>query len=279
MKILFVCSGNTCRSPMAEGYLKSLKLQGIEVKSAGLSVGTFSRVSENSVAAMKEIGIDISNHIPTALTRSLIDTCDKIICMTPTHKAILENAGVNADISVLGGGIFDPYGGDENMYIACRNEITAELDRLINSVIIRPFKKGDVSEIAEIEKQCFSSPWSAEGITESVNNGTLFLVAEKAFRVAGYVSVNTALDEGYINNIAVAPAHRRQGIAERLLQRLEKKADKIELSFLSLEVRQSNSAAIALYEKCGYKKMGARKNFYENPREEAIIMTKHLKRD
>ncbi len=278
MKILFICSGNTCRSPMAEGYLKSLNLQGVEVKSAGLSVGSFSAVAQNSVAAMKEMGIDISSHRPTQLSRDMAQAHDKIICMTATHKAILENAGVKADISVLGGGIFDPYGGDEDMYITCRNEIINEIDRLINNINLREFKKGDEKTIAEIEKQCFTKPWSEQGILDSVNSGTVFLVAEKAFRVAGYVSINTAVDEGYINNIAVAPKFRRQGIAERLLKRLDRVADEKQLSFISLEVRESNAAAIALYNKCGYQNMGVRKNFYENPKENAIIMTK-TKRD
>ncbi|MBR3961706.1 MAG: low molecular weight phosphatase family protein, partial [Clostridia bacterium] len=107
MKIIFVCTGNTCRSPMAEGYLKSLNIGGLEVASRGLQAG--GGVSENSVAAMQEIGIDISAHTPRNLTREEIDGADIIVCMTATHKAILESAGVKADIRVLGSGISDPF--------------------------------------------------------------------------------------------------------------------------------------------------------------------------
>ncbi len=277
MKILFVCSGNTCRSPMAEGYLKSLNLKGIEVSSAGLQVGAFSSVSENSVAAMREIGIDISSHIPRQITREIIENSDKIICMTLTHKAILEAAGIKAEISVLGSGIFDPYGSEADMYSVCRQQITDEIDRLINNTVIRPYKKGDERAIAEIEKECFSIPWSENAINEAVANGTVFLVAEKSFRIVGYVSMNTALDEGYINNIAVKGDFRRQGIADRLLNSLYKKAEKLNLAFLSLEVRASNKNAISLYQKAGYKNMGIRKNFYEKPTEDAIIMTKTMR--
>ncbi len=274
MKILFVCSGNTCRSPMAEGYLKSLNIKGIKVSSAGLQVGACNSVSENSVEAMKEIGIDISSHIPRPITREMIQNSDKIICMTAMHKAILEAAGVAADISVLGSGIFDPYGSDEDMYSVCRRQITDEIDRLINTVLIRPYCKGDEVAIAQIEKECFSSPWSENAISEAIQNGAVFLVAEKCFDVVGYVSLNTALDEGYINNIAVKTESRRQGIAGRLLKALDREAKELKLSFLSLEVRKSNRNAILLYEKAGYKNVGARKNFYTKPTEDAIIMTK-----
>lgn len=277
MNILFVCSGNTCRSPMAEGYLKSLNLKDVKVSSAGLQVGPFGAVSENSVTAMKEIGIDISSHTPRPITREIIENSDKIICMTATHKAILELSGIKADISVLGSGIFDPYGSDEDMYSVCRQQITDEIDRLINGVVIRPYKESDCKAIEEIEKECFSIPWSEKAITEAVDNGTVFLVAEKCFGVIGYVSVNTALDEGYINNIAVKSDFRRQGIAERLLKALDKKAEELNLAFLSLEVRASNKNAISLYEKAEYKNMGVRKKFYSSPIEDAIIMTKTMR--
>lgn len=277
MKILFVCSGNTCRSPMAEGYLKSLNLPDVEVKSAGISATEFDTVAENSVAAMKEIGIDISAHSATPLTRELAEAQDKIICMTATHKAILEYSGVKADISVLGGGISDPYGSDIDTYIVCRNEIIYEIDKLIEKAVIRPFKTGDEKGIAALERECFSVPWSEQAVLDAVDNGTTFFVAEKAFCVVGYVSINTPLDEGYINNVAVAPKCRRQGIAQKLLSRLDREAAKKELSFVSLEVRQSNASAISLYEKCGYKNVGVRPNFYENPRENAIIMTKTMR--
>ena len=274
MNILFVCSGNTCRSPMAEGYLKSLKIEGVKVSSAGLQVGTDSSVSESSVAAMREIGIDISSHKPQQITREIIENSDKIICMTATHKAILELTGVKADISVLGSGIFDPYGSDEDMYAVCRRQIPDEIDRMINTAFIREYRGGDEKTIAEIEKECFSSPWSEKAITDAIDNGTRFLIAEKGFKTVGYVSINTALDEGYINNIAVKKEFRRQGIAEKLLKALDRKAKELSLAFLSLEVRQSNSGAIALYQMCGYKNMGVRKNFYDAPKEDAVIMTK-----
>lgn len=274
MKIIFVCSGNTCRSPMAEGYLKSLKLKGVEVASYGLEAG--GEVSRGSVEAMREIGIDISLHTPKNLTRAVAEDADIIICMTATHKAILEGAGVKGDIRVLGSGIFDPFGGDSDAYAAARNDIIRELDRMLAGYM-REFQQRDAADIAEIEKQCFSSPWSEKAVLDSYQNGTQFFVFEKNFRVAGYVSLNTVLDEGYINNVAVLPELRRQGIGARLLKRVDAFAREKSLSFVTLEVRESNTAAIALYSAAGYEKAGIRKGFYEAPRENALIMTKYYK--
>ncbi len=277
MKILFVCSGNTCRSPMAEGYLKSLKIKGLYVSSAGLQVGGFAEVSENSVSAMREIGIDISSHIPRQITHDMINSADKIICMTATHKALLELSGIKADISVLGFGISDPYGQDEDAYILCRREITSEIDKLLSSLSVRPFKLGDEKVIAEIERECFESPWSENAVLSSIDSGDVFLTLEEGFEVIGYVGLKSVLDEGYINNIAIKKEHRRKGGATLLLKSLIEKAKQMDLAFISLEVRVSNQNAISLYEKFGFENKGIRKNFYENPKEDAIIMTKTMR--
>ncbi len=274
MKIIFVCTGNTCRSPMAEGYLKSLDIKGLEVVSRGLQAG--GSVSENSVAAMRDMGIDISGHIPQNLIREEIGNADIIICMTATHKAILESAGVKADIRVLGCGISDPFGGDIDSYIAARNDIINEIDRMMSGYM-RGFLPRDSKKIAEIEAECFSAPWSEQAVIDATENGTEFFVFEKNFSLAAYISLNTVIDEGYINNIAVSKNFRRQGIGARLLKRVDAFAKGKGLSFLTLEVRESNAAAIALYTAAGYIEVGVRKGFYEAPRENALIMTKYFK--
>ena len=92
----------------------------------------------------------------------------------------------------------------------------------------------------------------------------------------GYAGLLVVLDEGYITNVAVRPAYRRQGIASDLLGVFERFARGHQLAFLTLEVRASNAAAIALYEKMGYARVGVRKNYYEHPREDAVIMTREF---
>ena len=140
--------------------------------------------------------------------------------------------------------------------------------------MIREYRKGDETAIAELEKECFSDPWSAEAVLESVASHVRFFVFEEDEKIVGYVGLQTVLDEGYITNIAVSSAHRRKGVGKALLNTLDKIAEELSLSFISLEVRESNLSAIELYTGAGYLSDGIRPNFYENPRENAIIMTK-----
>ncbi len=130
-----------------------------------------------------------------------------------------------------------------------------------------------IAGIAEIERQCFPEPWSEDALREELGKG-LFLAAVEDGTVTGYVGCQTVLDEGYITNVAVLPAFRRRGVAERLLTALLGQAQG--LAFVTLEVRASNAAAIALYEKLGFERAGVRRGFYRAPKEDAVLMTKHL---
>ena len=132
-----------------------------------------------------------------------------------------------------------------------------------------------LAALAEIERACFHAPWSENMLREELGKG-IFLVAEQDGRTAGYVGCQTVLDEGYITNVAVFPQYRKKGIATALIKRVFELAQEKKLAFVSLEVRLSNSAAIALYEKAGFKEEGRRKSFYRNPREDALIMTKRF---
>ena len=142
-------------------------------------------------------------------------------------------------------------------------------------VRIVPMNADHLDEIAELERICFSTPWSRNMLAEELDNAcSAFLVAEDANgKVVGYAGLQVVLDEGYIANIAVFPEYRRQGIAGKLLQVFMNFAEANRLAFLTLEVRASNQAAISLYENRGFLEVGRRKNYYEHPKEDAIIMT------
>lgn len=145
-------------------------------------------------------------------------------------------------------------------------------------VRIVPMNADHLDEVAELERICFSTPWSRNMLAEELDNLlSAFLVAlDDADHVAGYAGVQVILDEGYITNIAVRPECRRQGVAAQLLQVFMDFARANKLSFLTLEVRASNYDAIALYGSRGFRSMGRRKNYYEHPREDAIIMTREF---
>lgn len=145
-------------------------------------------------------------------------------------------------------------------------------------VRVVPMTADHLDEIAELERICFPDPWSRNMLAEELDNAlSAFLVAlDDAGRVAGYAGLQVVLDEGTITNIAVRPEYRRQGVAHQLLDVFMNFARGNRLAFLTLEVRSSNYGAIALYGELGFRSVGRRKNYYEHPREDAIIMTKEF---
>lgn len=279
MNILFVCTGNTCRSPMAEGYLKS-RMPDLCVRSRGLAASG-SAASQNAVSVMKETGIDISSHISVSLSTGDLAWADKIICMSLSHKTAVSMYTNPQKVSVLGNGISDPYGGNEDIYRKNRDEIFEAIDNLIENGFLSEFyicamDREHIKDIAKLEKICFSAPWSEDFILESYKNGMKFFVAVENRKVLGYIGISCVIDEGYIANIAVFPEYRKKGVGTALLERIFSLAKDEGLSFVSLEVRVSNAAAISLYEKLGFCKEGVRPNFYRGPDEDALILTKRF---
>lgn len=144
--------------------------------------------------------------------------------------------------------------------------------------IIRKMTAEDTSAVAEIEKECFSSPWTQQGLMSEVENPSAeFFVLEKDGCIAAYMGMHIVLDECYIANVAVRGSMRKQGYGKRLVENALKLAEEKGCLFITLEVRVSNAPAISLYEKCGFEKMGERKDFYSAPKENALIMTKYFR--
>lgn len=141
-----------------------------------------------------------------------------------------------------------------------------------------PMDRSHLAGVAELERMCFSAPWSEAMLEEELYNDTAsFIVAEgEDGQVLGYAGLHVILDEGYIDNVAVRPVCRRQGIADRLLD-VFCRFGQANLAFLTLEVRPSNTAAVALYEKHGFREAGRRKDYYENPKEDALLLTREFR--
>ena len=134
--------------------------------------------------------------------------------------------------------------------------------------------------IAALEKQCFSCPWTEEQLRSQLKDDMheFICAADEAGNVLAYVGMMYVLDEGYISNIASAPEYRRHSIADCLIDRLTELSCEHALSFITLEVRESNDPAICLYKKHGFISVGKRKGYYSSPKEDAILMTKFLNR-
>ena len=134
-----------------------------------------------------------------------------------------------------------------------------------------------IGAIHKVEASAFECPWSEKTIEALINNEYA-----KCFGcfvdgvLAGYIALEWVLDEGSLTNLAVMPAYRRRGIAEALTQKLLDYAKEISLQFVTLEVRVSNTPASNLYRKTGFEDVGVRKNYYSNPREDALLMTKYI---
>ena len=142
-------------------------------------------------------------------------------------------------------------------------------------MMIETMKSVHVAQIAQLEKICFSDPWSEKSIASELDNKLAFwLVATEGDTVAGYIGSQTVMDETDMMNVAVHPGFRRQGIAEALINTLVENLKTMDSRCLTLEVRASNAPAIALYEKLGFSEIGRRKNYYRNPREDALILRK-----
>ncbi len=137
-----------------------------------------------------------------------------------------------------------------------------------------PMDKSHIKEIAQIERECFSDPWSEAALEEELYNPLAsFIVAQRPDgAVLGYAGLHAVIDEGYLDNIAVRADYRGNGIADDLLD-VFVRFGREHLAFLTLEVRPTNEPAIQLYYKHGFAQVGRRKDYYQHPREDAIIMT------
>lgn len=137
-----------------------------------------------------------------------------------------------------------------------------------------PMDKSHLDTVAALERQCFSSPWSAQLLEDELYNPNVSLIVAEGEdgAVLGYGMIGVVLDEGCLEKIAVDPRHRRQGVAQEILKAFLR-FGQAHLAFLTLEVRQSNAPAIALYQKLGFEEVGRRKNYYSDVKEDAVLLT------
>lgn len=142
---------------------------------------------------------------------------------------------------------------------------------------LEPMTLETVEAVEALERECFSSPWSLDSLVEELSNPlSVFYIARSAEGVVGYVGMHHILDEGYLTNLAVTASFRRQGVARALLDQVLAYGEEHELQMVTLEVRASNEPAIALYKRFDFEQEGRRKSYYQDPVEDALIMTRKL---
>lgn len=285
MNLAFVCTGNTCRSPMAEAIFKEKTKDFAEfcnVASFGINAMVGDTAAENAVAVLAEMDIDLSFHRSSRISNYVVDVCDYIICMDKINYGMMELVAGEKAI-LLGCGIDDPYGGDIDVYRECAKQISDEIDKLLMSDLFfstHLMEKEDVSVVSKIEKSNFSEPWSKNSFIEELDNKLSICYVEKFLsKPIGYVCGQIIHPEAYLCTIAVDKKMRRRGVADRLVNMLSDYCSFKRCDSLSLEVRVSNLSAQKLYEKNRFINLGIRKNFYSKPTEDAFIMTKYFKDD
>ena len=170
----------------------------------------------------------------------------------------------------------------ENMDIGNNPDIhhilSMATDLNANNLIIRPMRKTDIDEVHKVEVDCFADPWSKKSLMDELkNNLARYLVADLNGKIVGYVGIWLIVDEGHITNVAVHSDYRGQRIGDRLVHEMVELCKKEGIFSMTLEVRKSNTVAQNLYRKYGFKMAGIRKEYYNDNKEDAIIMWNQLK--
>lgn len=137
-----------------------------------------------------------------------------------------------------------------------------------------PMDRANVLDVAAIERECFSHPWSEDMLCEELynENASYIVAVAEDGTVLGFAGLKVVLDEGTIDKVAIKGQFRRMGVADALVETYVRFGE-ANLAFITLEVRLSNDAAIRLYMKHGFEQVGRRKDYYQDPKEDAILMT------
>ncbi|MDR2524824.1 MAG: ribosomal protein S18-alanine N-acetyltransferase [Oscillospiraceae bacterium] len=280
-QILFLCAGNTCRSPMAAALFAALcAARGdFHAVSAGLAATPGQPAAAHMQIVAAEKGLNISAHESRQADVEALRAADCVVCLSADIVRAAARFAAPERLYLLGGGISDPYGGDQDAYRACAAQMEAALPSLLRALqadcVIRAMTEADLPAVLALEQVGFGQEaWSAALFRSAIAlPGARYYVAARAGEILGFAGTQTAADATSLDTVAIHPAYQRQGLAHALLARAEADAVTQGGRALWLEVREGNTAARRLYEVRGYKEVNRRRAYYAHPTEDAILMT------
>lgn len=280
--ILFVCTGNTCRSPMAEAIYNSL-VGDKRAFSRGIAVAFPTGAADNAKTAVTEYGGNLDNHKSQQITPEDIAKAELIITMTEGHKHILSQYAENSKIMTLSefagvaGDVSDPYGGSIDIYLKTAEQIYSYVKKGISKrseVLIADEK--DLKAVAEMEKAYFPDSWSENAVRAEIERKRVAVLKYGEILI-GYCIFMIAADEGEILRIAIDRSMRLGKMGKKLLSDVISLMQGMNCSEVFLEVRASNTPAISLYRSLGFVEIGVRKGYYRDNGEDAVLFNFKIK--
>lgn len=274
-EFLFVCTGNTCRSPMAEAIFNTFSEA--KAKSAGIAADSGAGASKNARITVEKYGANLDNHIASQLTIEDLEEYNLIITMTLSQKNMLQHYVKTDKIMTLAefageeSDVLDPYGGSLELYEKTTEQIRYYILRGIakNSRCIFA-EESDLEKIAQMEKDYFADSWSENSIRTQIENQKI-IVIKFAEEILGYCIFMVAADEGEILRIAINKKMRLSGLGKKLLTSVISEMRESGVNEVFLEVRAGNEGAIALYKSIGFSEIGIRKGYYRDNGEDAKL--------
>ena len=284
--ILFVCSGNTCRSPMAAAVMNAIPHRLCNAESAGIGAFSQDPLSEGAREVLLFTGTPVAfensylEHRSRPLCSEDMEKYDLVVGMTQKHTDWLLGYFPNHKHKIRSFPleIADPFGCDRTVYLNTLVDIRKGVAQIYRELFLKtdgifPMTESDILDILKIETESFSNPWSQSSFQMSFENPiTHGIVKIQNQEIKGYAIYSVLFEDAELLDIAVSPTSRKNGAGQALLTAVVQDCIARNATCIRLEVRNSNTAARKLYEKHGFSYDGIRKNYYKNPTEDAYLM-------